>query len=51
LTELNAENGKKVLAKDMMDEIDATLFPPGKGEHAEKVASVTEVLWKKWVVQ
>ncbi len=48
MQELNAENGKTVLAKDLADELDATLFP---GKRDEKVARVTEILWSKWMVQ
>lgn len=47
MQELNAENGQRVLAKDLVDELDATMFP-GKGD---KVATVTEILWSKWMVQ
>ncbi len=48
MSELNAENGQKILTKDLVDELDATLFPGKKGE---KVAQVTEILWNKWMVQ
>ncbi len=48
MAELNAENGKRVLAKDLVDELDATLFP---GKKDEKVARVSEVLIVKWMVQ
>ncbi|MGE3171503.1 MAG: flagellar basal body-associated protein FliL [Planctomycetota bacterium] len=48
MEELNAENGKRVLAKDLVDELNATLFPGGRDE---KVAQVTEILWSKWIVQ
>ena len=48
LVDLNSENGQKVLAKDLVDELDATLFP---GRRAEKVAQVTEILWSKWMLQ
>jgi flagellar basal body-associated protein FliL len=48
MTELNAENGKRVLAKDLVDELDATLFP---GARDDKPARVTEILWSKWIVQ
>jgi len=48
MTELNAENGQRVLAKDLVDELDAVLFP---GRREDKVARVTEVLWSKWIVQ
>ena len=48
MAELNAENGQRVLAKDLVDELDAVLFP---GKRGEKVAQVTEILWSKWVVQ
>jgi flagellar basal body-associated protein FliL len=48
LTELAAENGKRVLGKDLADELDASLFP---GKKNEKVAQVTEVLWRRWILQ
>lgn len=48
VTELNAENGKRVLAQALVDELDATIFP-GKGD--EKVAKISEVLWSKWILQ
>lgn len=48
VAELNAENGKRVLASDIVDELDATLFP-GRGE--AKVARVTEILWNKLIFQ
>lgn len=48
MAEINAENGKRVLSKDLADELDATLFP---GKKDEKVASVTEILLSKWMVQ
>lgn len=48
MTELNAENGQKILTKDLTDELDAALFP---GKKSEKVAQVTEILWSKWMVQ
>lgn len=48
LAELQAENGKRVLTKDLADELDATLFP---GKKDEKVARVSEVLLVKWMVQ
>lgn len=48
LRELNSENGQRVLAKDLADELNASLFAPKDGV---KVARVSEVLWKKWMIQ
>ena len=48
MTELLADNGKRVLARDLTEELDATLFP---GRKDEKVARVTEILFNKWMVQ
>jgi flagellar basal body-associated protein FliL len=48
MTELQGDNGHAVLTKDLVDELDATLFP---GRAADKIARVTEVLWTKWMMQ
>lgn len=46
--DLNSESGLQVLAKDLIVELDACLFPTSKGD---KVARVTEVLWAKILTQ
>jgi flagellar basal body-associated protein FliL len=48
VSDLNAENGKRMLAKALVDDLDATIFP---GKADEKVAKVSEVLWAKWILQ
>jgi flagellar basal body-associated protein FliL len=48
LAELQSDNGHAILTKDLVDELDSTLFP---GRAADKVARVTEILWSKWMVQ
>ncbi len=47
--DMNTEAGKATLAKDLIAELDATLFPPEPG--GEKVAQVSEVLWAKILFQ
>ena len=48
IAELNSANGHEILAKDIAAELDAALFG-GSPDH--KVATVTEVLWSKLIVQ
>jgi flagellar basal body-associated protein FliL len=48
LRELNSENGQRILAKDLTDELNASLFP---GIERDKMARVTEVLWSKFIIQ
>jgi flagellar basal body-associated protein FliL len=48
VADLNADNGQVVLGKDLVEELDASLFP---GKDDEKVARVTEILWSKWILQ
>lgn len=48
MSDLNADNGMRVLAKDLVDELDAALFP---GTREDKPARVSEILWSKWIVQ
>ena len=45
MVEMNASNGQDVLSKDIVDELDAVLFP---GHKDSKLATVTEVLWSKF---
>lgn len=44
---LNSEAGVRFLEKDLIDDLDHTLFPAGP----DKVAKVTRVLWQKWLMQ
>jgi flagellar basal body-associated protein FliL len=48
VADLNADNGQLALSKDLIDELDASLFP---GRDEDKVARVTEILWSKWILQ
>jgi len=48
LRELNSENGSRILAQELVEELDHTLFP---GKRDDKVAQVTEILWSKWLLQ
>ena len=48
VADLNSEVGKLALTKDLIDDLDASLFP-GHGD--EKVAAVSEILWSKWILQ
>jgi flagellar basal body-associated protein FliL len=45
--ELNNEAGIRILASDMVADLDRALFPAGE----KKVAQVTKVLWVKWLMQ
>lgn len=47
-TELDAENGRTVLRRDLEGVLDSAFFP-AHGE--EKVATITEILWKDWLLQ
>jgi flagellar basal body-associated protein FliL len=48
MEELQSEAGIRMLEKDLIDDLDRTLFP-GKGD--EKVAQVSRVIWSKWLMQ
>lgn len=47
LIELNGDSGQSILAKDLVDVLDAALFPASKDG---KLATVTEILWKEFLV-
>jgi len=46
--ELNTEAGVRTLEKDILDDLDRTLFP---GDQKTKLARVTRVMWSKWLMQ
>jgi hypothetical protein len=46
--ELTSESGGKLLEKQVLDELDRTLFPATDGH---KAAKVTRVVWTKWLMQ
>ncbi|HZN38971.1 MAG TPA: flagellar basal body-associated FliL family protein [Planctomycetota bacterium] len=48
MEELRSEVGVAMLEKELIDDLDRTLFP-GKGD--QKVARVTRVMWSKWLLQ
>lgn len=48
MEELRSEAGVARLEKELIDDLDRTLFP-GKGD--QKVARVTRVMWSKWLLQ
>ena len=48
MEDLRSDVGVAMLEKDLIDDLDRTLFP-GKGD--TKVARVTRVMWSKWLVQ
>ena len=47
--ELNSEAGRRMLEKDLIDELDRALFPAAKNE--PKIARVTRVNWAKRLMQ
>jgi flagellar basal body-associated protein FliL len=47
MEELGSETGTRFLEKDLIDDLDHTLFPAGP----DKVAKVSRVLWTKWLAQ
>ncbi|HEB53948.1 MAG TPA: hypothetical protein ENI87_11905 [bacterium] len=47
--EMESEKGKTLLEADLVEELDKTFFPEVPGE--EKVATVTRVIWKKFLFQ
>lgn len=49
IEELNSEAGRRMLEKDMIDELDRALFPAAKKD--EKIARVTRVIWQKRLFQ
>jgi flagellar basal body-associated protein FliL len=48
MEELRSDAGVAMLEKDIIDDLDHTLFP-GKGD--QKIARVTRVMWSKWLLQ
>lgn len=48
MEELNSEAGVRMLEKDILDDLDRTLFPADGGH---KIASVSRVMWSKWLMQ
>jgi flagellar basal body-associated protein FliL len=48
MEELQSESGVRMLEKDILDDLDRTLFP---AEHGQKVARVSRVMWSKWLMQ
>ncbi|MEO6593317.1 MAG: flagellar basal body-associated FliL family protein [Planctomycetota bacterium] len=48
MEELQSEAGVSMLEKDIIDDLDRTMFPP---EHGQKTARVTRVMWSKWLMQ
>ncbi len=48
MAEMQSELGVRMLEKDIIDDLDHTLFP-GKGD--DKLARVTRVMWSKWLMQ
>lgn len=48
MEELQAESGLRILEKELIDDLDRTLFPTVDGH---KVAKVTKVIWVRWLMQ
>lgn len=48
MEELQSESGVRTLERDVIDDLDRTLFPT---ENGRKVARVTRVMWSKWLMQ
>lgn len=48
MEELNSESGVRMLEKDLIDDLDQTLFPEQDGQ---KLARVSRVMWTKWLMQ
>ncbi len=46
--ELQTEAGVRTLEKDILDDLDRTLFP---GDPKTKIARITRVMWSKWLMQ
>ena len=48
MEELGSESGMRTLEKDILDDLDRTLFP---GDPKTKLARVSRVMWSKWLMQ
>lgn len=48
MEELQSEAGVRMLERDLIDDLDRTLFP---GKDGAKVAKVSRVIWSKWLMQ
>jgi flagellar basal body-associated protein FliL len=48
MEELQSESGVRMLEKDIIDDLDRTLFPEHDGQ---KIARVSRVMWSKWLMQ
>ncbi|MBX3462934.1 MAG: hypothetical protein KF830_07170 [Planctomycetes bacterium] len=48
MEELQSEAGVRMLEKDLLDDLDRTLFPEHGGQ---KLARVSRVMWSKWLMQ
>ena len=48
MEQLRSDVGVAMLEKELIDDLDRTLFP-GKGD--QKIARVTRVMWSKWLLQ
>ncbi|HEX5054021.1 MAG TPA: hypothetical protein VFZ65_19740 [Planctomycetota bacterium] len=48
MEELQSEAGVCMLEKDIVDDLDRTMFP---AVHGKKIARVTRVMWSKWLMQ
>ena len=48
MEDLRSDTGVAMLEKELIDDLDGTLFP-GKGD--QKIARVTRVMWSKWLLQ
>lgn len=48
MEELQSESGVRMLEKDILDDLDRTLFPEHDGR---KIAKVSRVMWSKWLMQ
>jgi flagellar basal body-associated protein FliL len=49
MEELQSEAGVRMLERDLMDDLDRTLFPVDASGH--KLASVTKLVWVDWLMQ
>lgn len=48
MEELQSESGVRMLEKDLIDDLDRTLFPEQDGQ---KVARISRIMWTKWLMQ